>query len=188
MLLTVNQAAQKLRLHPSRIRQLILAGELPARKYGNAWLIEEPALLSLHRSMGRPHNVAGQQLVIYCDGAAYDNPHGHGGWGLVAYRLACKHKRKERLVTQAHGPLPKPTTNNEAEYAAVTAALRWLTKVKGTPASVLICSDSDLVVNQINGEWNCNADNLRPLLLRCKSLLSGLPFSATMEWVPREVN
>ncbi|GAB4443402.1 MAG: helix-turn-helix domain-containing protein [Anaerolineae bacterium] len=37
---TVQEAAEKLRIHPESVRRLIRQGKLPAKKFANTWLIE----------------------------------------------------------------------------------------------------------------------------------------------------
>ena len=54
-LLTTKQAAKLLKINDSRVRQLILAGRLPAQKFGRDWLIQEKDLkLVEDRKPGRP--------------------------------------------------------------------------------------------------------------------------------------
>ena len=45
-MITVKQAAEKLRLSPGRIHQLIKLGHIKAEKYGPIWLIKEEDLES----------------------------------------------------------------------------------------------------------------------------------------------
>lgn len=52
-------------------------------------------------------------------------------------------------------------TNNEAEYAAVLAALERLAALGA--AEVRVHSDSELLVRQMNGQYTVRAGNLRPL-------------------------
>ena len=54
--LTAKQAAEKLSVNDSRVRQLISSGRLPAEKYGNLWLIEEKdlELVQNRKPTGRP--------------------------------------------------------------------------------------------------------------------------------------
>ena len=41
---TVQEAAERLNIHPESVRRLIRAGKLPARKFANTWLIERDVL------------------------------------------------------------------------------------------------------------------------------------------------
>lgn len=53
---TAKQAAEKLNVNDSRVRQLINSGKLPAEKYGNLWLIDEKdlELVKDRKPTGRP--------------------------------------------------------------------------------------------------------------------------------------
>lgn len=82
-------------------------------------------------------------------------------------------------------------TNNEAEYLALLEGLEIAHEYifasgrcagRKASAAVIIHSDSQVIVNQFNGAYRCNQDNLRPLLLRCLAL--ALPQIA-VTWVPR---
>ncbi len=76
------------------------------------------------------------------------------------------------------------TTNNEAEYAAIIAALERA-REDGL-AQVLVRSDSQLCVNQIKGQWQIKEERLRPLRDRAARLLKAS--GGRIEWVPREAN
>lgn len=53
--LTTKEAAEKLGVTPARVRQLVLAGDLPAEKFGRDLMIKETDLkLVEERPMGRP--------------------------------------------------------------------------------------------------------------------------------------
>jgi excisionase family DNA binding protein len=53
--LTTAQAAELLGVNASRVRQMILAGQLKARKQGRDWLIDERSLRAVTvRTPGRP--------------------------------------------------------------------------------------------------------------------------------------
>ncbi len=54
-ILTTTQAAKALGVNNSRVRQLILAGRLPAQKFGHIWMIKEKDLAKVaDRKTGRP--------------------------------------------------------------------------------------------------------------------------------------
>ena len=56
--LTTKEAAEKLGVTPARVRQLVLAGDLPAEKFGRDLMIKETDLkLVEDRPMGRPPKV-----------------------------------------------------------------------------------------------------------------------------------
>jgi len=55
-ILTTKQAGKALKVNESRVRQLILAGRLPAQKFGRAWMIKEKDLAKVaDRKVGNPN-------------------------------------------------------------------------------------------------------------------------------------
>lgn len=81
--------------------------------------------------------------------------------------------------------LPARTTNNVGEYSGLLLCLR-LAKRLGVEA-LQIHSDSQLIVNQVLGDWKCKDPELNKL--REKVYESAKPFrSLTISWVPREEN
>ena len=59
-----------------------------------------------------------------------------------------------------------PTTNNEAEYEALVAGLD-LAKAAGAENIVVHC-DSQVVTNQINGDYECKNDRMKRYLEEVK--------------------
>ena len=87
-------------------------------------------------------------------------------------------------------------TNNEAEYYALLKALalaadRWADKTTGKVLSgvgeILIRSDSQLVVNQVNGAWRVEDSKLLELSEKARESILNLG-NVRLEWVPREDN
>jgi len=87
-------------------------------------------------------------------------------------------------------------TNNEAEYYALLKALalaaeRWADKTTGKVldgvGGILIRSDSQLVVNQVNGEWRVEDSKLIELSEEARDSIKKLG-PVRLEWVPREEN
>ena len=52
-----------------------------------------------------------------------------------------------------------PTTNNEVEYKALAAGLD-LARAAGA-ISVVICCDSQVITNQVNGDYECNGERMK---------------------------
>jgi len=94
------------------------------------------------------------RLRIYCDGAcAPYNPNGVATYAFVVYE---GEERKDRIrIHEEAGVVAVGTgaTNNLAEFAAVRAALRWVLQEGWVNSKITIFSDSQLVVNIMNGEW-----------------------------------
>ena len=87
-------------------------------------------------------------------------------------------------------------TNNEAEYYALLKALalaaeRWADKTTGKVlegvGEILIRSDSQLVVNQVNGAWRVEDSKLIELSEMARDSIGKLG-DVRLEWVPREEN
>lgn len=79
---------------------------------------------------------------------------GHGAAGVLIYR-------NKKLIGQYARALGR-VSNNQAEYEAVLLGLQlcWAAGLENP----IIYSDSNLVVNQINGDWDCKNQELLPLL------------------------
>jgi ribonuclease HI len=74
-------------------------------------------------------------------------------------------------------PAQATNTNNRAEYFALGFGLKKVVELlagaaKETFDGLHIYGDSALVVNQVNGEWDCNKDHLRALRDRCREQLA----------------
>ena len=78
-----------------------------------------------------------------------------GGAGVVLHS-----PEGDEIECMAH--LDFPTTNNEAEYEALVAGLD-LAKAAGA-ASVVIHCDSQVVTNQVNGDYECKGKRMKKYL------------------------
>ena len=77
-----------------------------------------------------------------------------------------------------------PTTNNEAEYEALVAGLD-LVKAIGA-ASVVIHCDSQVVTNQVNGDYECKSERMKKYLKQVKRRVDDL--QAKIIQIPRGEN
>jgi ribonuclease HI len=118
-----------------------------------------------------------KRVVIFTDGASLGNP------GLAAIGATVKDEQG-RLVASISRRIGQ-ATNNQAEYRAIIAALEEATRL-GTE-EVDIKSDSQLIVNQIRGEWRVKKPVLKPLHQRVKQLVGSLE-GFTITHIPREQN
>jgi ribonuclease HI len=101
-----------------------------------------------------------RNLVIYTDGGARGNP-GPAGVGVIFYD-----GKGEKIKEMAEFIGNK--TNNQAEYNGLILALREAIKLK--PRNVEVYLDSELVVNQINGEYRVKNKDLKILFEEAKRL------------------
>jgi ribonuclease HI len=109
------------------------------------------------------------------DGGARGNP-GEAGCGIV---LEAGGRREEHTLYLGI------TTNNVAEYAALLAALER-SHALGLE-ELAIRSDSQLLVEQMNGGYRVKAPHLKPLWLRARTLAAAFRRFSIVH-VPRERN
>lgn len=137
------------------------------------------------------------KYIVHADGGARGNP-GPAAVGVVIDLCEClvKHTHGQHKTKRVY-TLGKPigeTTNNVAEYKAVTEALQYLaflTKQREEPRvkiSVEIYLDSTLVVNQINGIFKVKNEALRNLLYTIRILEQEVGEPIEYVSVPREQN
>jgi len=117
------------------------------------------------------------EVIIWADGLAEPSNPGIGCYGWIA-------EAGGEVVSYGRGVVGERVTSNEAEYAALIAALEWA--AEGHIKQLEIRMDSRLVVNQMWGDWQCKARNLQPLLDQAWELVKEV--DAFLVWVPRERN
>ncbi len=114
---------------------------------------------------------------LYSDGAARGNP-GPAGAGAVIVN-------PQGQVVARVGKYLGENTNNYAEYMGLILGLKRARAMGIRELEVL--ADSELLVRQLNGEYQVKAENLRPLFEEARQLLAGFP-GVALRHVPREEN
>ena len=99
-------------------------------------------------------------LKIYTDGASRGNP----GPASAAYVIT----NDEGNTLQEKSEFLGNKTNNQAEYIAVINALEMAENY--TAGRLQVNSDSNLLVNQLQGNWRVKSKNIKPLYRRTKDL------------------
>ena len=74
-----------------------------------------------------------------------------------------------------------PTTNNEAEYEALVVGLD-LAKAVGATNVVIYC-DSQVITNQVNGDYECKGERMKRYLNQVKGRVNDL--KAKIVQIPR---
>jgi hypothetical protein len=82
-------------------------------------------------------------------------------------------------------PIQPTVTNNQAEYEALLRGLQYLREAKAI--SVGIYGDSELVIKQLNDQYECRSDILRNYYEECKEILKSFQL-VIMQHIPREHN
>lgn len=112
------------------------------------------------------------QITFFCDGASRGNP-GQASFGVVAFNGKADislnaFKQSEDLAFYIKAERLGIRTNNEAEYAALIDALEKCAELK--LVNPTICSDSELVIKQLKGEYKVKGENLKHLFARARQL------------------
>jgi ribonuclease HI len=121
-----------------------------------------------------------RDATAYVDGLCEPvNPMGIASYGFIIYSA-------KRKVAEGRGVVrAKYTSNNVAEYTACISALE---KAKELGFKrILVCSDSQLLVNQLNGNYSVRAEHLIPLYQKAQKLIESFE-EAKFTWIPRSEN
>jgi ribonuclease HI len=122
-------------------------------------------------------NLNANKVIAYTDGAARGNP-GPASIGVI---LKDESGKTLARISRRIGV----TTNNQAEYLAIIAALEKAVSLGAK--NVIVKSDSELVVKQINGQFKIKNTALRPLYQKVVQLTGALE-SFSITYLPREQN
>ncbi|WP_181349612.1 reverse transcriptase-like protein [Thalassobacillus sp. CUG 92003] len=125
-----------------------------------------------------PHNI-----TVYFDGG-FDLKTKRSGLGCAIYyeqNGKSMRIRKNALVSELD-------TNNEAEYAALHLGLKELELLGVHHLQVKLAGDSQVVINQLNGEWPCYETALSTWADRVENKLQQLGLQPDYELVSRKKN
>lgn len=114
--------------------------------------------------------------VIHTDGGARGNP----GPAAYAYTI----ERPGQPDIEEHGFLGE-ATNNVAEYAGLVRALEHAKKLGGR--RLVVQSDSELMVRQMNGDYQVKNAGIRPLFQEASQLRRAFD-QVTLRHIRREAN
>ncbi|KAK2456096.1 hypothetical protein QL285_003492 [Trifolium repens] len=116
-----------------------------------------------------------ESWTIFVDGASSSTG---AGAGIIL-------ENGKGIVIEVSLTLSFPTSNNQAEYEAFLAGLRLAEDVGAK--NIKICTDSQLVVSQVLGEYQAKNDNLSEYLALVKDKIAKFD-SAEVRHVPRGDN
>jgi len=118
----------------------------------------------------------GRSARAYVDGGSRGNP-GPAGYGVHI-------EREDGTIAELKESLGL-ATNNVAEYSGLIAALRWAA-AHGI-SKLHIRADSELLVEQMRGEYRVKSPGLQPLYEQARALTRQIG-DVTFEHVRREFN
>lgn len=116
-------------------------------------------------------------IIMYIDGASRGNP-GPAAIGVVI-------ETDYGAVIDMWGEFIGVATNNVAEYMALIKGLKRLIELSIKEA--IVRSDSQLLINQLNGRYRVKSKNILPLYLEAISLCRDLT-CIEFEYISREEN
>ncbi|MCM3031428.1 reverse transcriptase-like protein [Niallia taxi] len=144
---------------------------------GTEWSLKE--LIKLNAEVEEePHD-----FVIYFDGG-YRKQTNTAGLGVILYFNQGKKKYRIRANELFHDM----ENNNEAEYAAFYHALNLLEELEVKGATCEFKGDSQVVLNQLSGEWPCYEEALNKWLDRIEKKLSDMKINAKYTPIGRNEN
>ena len=124
-------------------------------------------------------------IEVYFDGLC--QPINPGGISCYAFIV----KSDGRIIYSDYGVAAEPfsgdSTNNVAEYTALAKALQWLLAHNYSTKKIEIKSDSQLVVNQLKGDYKVKARRIMPYYKEVLFLKSKFQ-DIQIKWIPREKN
>jgi ribonuclease HI len=115
------------------------------------------------------------ELIAYVDGGSHGNP-GPSGIGVIIEGPEGETVRIAKWIGHQD--------NNVAEYLALLEALQHAIDVNAR--ALRVYSDSQVLVKQMTGEYNCRSPRLYSLNWTCRKLARSLDFS--IAYIPRESN
>jgi ribonuclease HI len=122
-------------------------------------------------------------MVVHFDGACQPpNSNGVAGWGFVIDGPGFRYQ-DFGLATRPYSP---HSSNNVAEYVGAIRALEHLRSMNYT-GEVIVEGDSELVIRQMNGEYQVRAEHLKAYHEWLRTL-SGSFRKVEFRHIPREEN
>ncbi|MBM7570881.1 ribonuclease H family protein [Aquibacillus albus] len=125
-----------------------------------------------------PHNV-----TVYFDGG-FDLETKKSGLGCAIYY----EQNNKSLRLRKNAQVDELNTNNEAEYAALHLSLQELELLGVHHLPVTFIGDSQVVINQLDGEWPCVEEELNKWADRIEKKLDQLGIDPIYEVVSRKKN
>ncbi|WP_175639587.1 ribonuclease H family protein [Metabacillus schmidteae] len=159
-------------LQTGRVKEISFTSE-----DGQSWTLKELKKLK-DIVKDEPHDV-----VAYFDGGYHKNTK-LAGFGAVIYFTQNGNRHRIRMNERAD----EIESNNEAEYAAFAYLVKVLEEYGITRQKVLFKGDSQVVLNQLSGEWPCYEPEFNVWLDRIEDKLKKLKITPQYEAVSRKEN
>ncbi|KAL7544066.1 hypothetical protein ACHAXR_013570 [Thalassiosira sp. AJA248-18] len=112
------------------------------------------------------------RLILYFDGASRNNPHGPAGCGWVLYEMDECGADSYGSIAEGRSYLGYNISNNQAEYEGLINGLNYLVDNYFSCRGLYVRGDAEIVIRQMEGEYNVNSHNIIPYYNDAKSCLS----------------
>jgi ribonuclease HI len=132
----------------------------------------------LQEVVEEPHDIE-----VYFDGG-YEKESQNAGVGAVIYYS----QNNKNFRIRSNNVLDQLESNNEAEYAAFWQALLQLEELGVQNIAVHFKGDSQVVLNQLSGEWPCFEDEFTKWLDRIEDKIKKLGIKPKYTFISRKEN
>ncbi len=159
-------------LKTGRVKEIIMTDE-----HDSTWTLKELKKY-LNELETEPHDV-----TVYFDGG-FNREQNLSGLGAVIFFKQSGKSYRIRVNLQAE----YLTSNNEAEYAALYFAIEQLEEMGVHHQAIQVFGDSQVVINELNGEWAVTDTVLSKWADKIEQRLAKLALKANFTYVERNKN
>ncbi len=114
------------------------------------------------------------------------NPGGTAAFGAVVFQDGRRVWECSRIFVPQKGREAE-TSNNVAEYSGFLSILEYLKEQGLVRESILIKGDSNLVIQQMRGNWRIRQGHYVPLARRALGMVREFP-KLELKWISRDLN
>lgn len=155
-----------------RVKELVFCDE-----FGSNWTKKEA------EKLGKQVEEEPQEIILYFDGG-YDVQTKQAGVGAVLYYT----KNKKVFRIRRNFKFYELDNNNEAEYAALLFGLQILEELNVNYQIITLRGDSQVVLNQLAGEWPCYEESLTNYIDRIEKKQEARRWKFVYEPISRKNN
>eukprot|EP00584_Thalassiosira_punctigera_P024767 CAMPEP_0172555134 /NCGR_PEP_ID=MMETSP1067-20121228/58105_1 /TAXON_ID=265564 ORGANISM="Thalassiosira punctigera, Strain Tpunct2005C2" /NCGR_SAMPLE_ID=MMETSP1067 /ASSEMBLY_ACC=CAM_ASM_000444 /LENGTH=168 /DNA_ID=CAMNT_0013343643 /DNA_START=278 /DNA_END=784 /DNA_ORIENTATION=+ len=129
------------------------------------------------------------RLILYFDGASRNNPHGPAACGWVLYEMDRCGADSYNSIASGSDYLGYNVSNNQAEYQGLINGLDYLDNNCISCHGLYVRGDAEIVIRQMEGEYNVNSPNIRPYYNEAQDSLNEVDCNfSNFRHVPRDKN
>lgn len=110
------------------------------------------------------------RVILYFDGASRNNPRGPAGCGWVLYDMD-RCGADNYVIAESAKYLGYEVSNNQAEYHGLIKGLKFI-RDNIECDGLYIRGDSEVVINQMSGDYQVRSPNIRAYYNKANDILS----------------